>query len=177
MVLGDDLIVERARGAGRCGVQPADDLGNIAGVPPGIARIDALGRERHIEIGAGLEAANLEHWLQHFVRRPRIGGRLENDELAGTQRRRNGFDGLDHVREVGALGLPERRRHADVDGVHGAKLAHVGRRTKPPRLDYLRQVGVGNVGDVVLPRVDLLDFRLVDVKPGDVESSARELNG
>src|SRR6478736_361207 len=44
--------------------------------------IAALRREREKEVDARLEALRLEHRLHHFIRRPRVGRRLEHDQHA-----------------------------------------------------------------------------------------------
>ena len=94
----------------------------------------------------------------------------------GLQRRRHGLHRLDDVGEIRVLGLAERRRDADVDDVHLPEPPHVGGRGQLPRLHDRGDLGVGDVGDVALPGVDLRRLRLVDVEAGDRKALARELD-
>ena len=80
--------VQRRRELGARFVDAADDLRDVAGVVRDVARIDALGRKRQVEVLARLQAALLERRLHHFVGRPRIRRRLEDDELPRRSRAR-----------------------------------------------------------------------------------------
>ncbi len=153
----DDRAVQRGRPP-RCspGPTPPTTFGMFAVVNCALPGIDALGREREEEVDVRLQPAGLEHRLHHFVGRARIGRRLEDDELPGLSVRRHRVDRLHDVGQVGILRLAQRRRHADVDGVHGAELGHVGGgaqragcRRRPPRSL------VRDVGDVAPAGVDL----------------------
>ena len=85
-------------------------------------------------------------------------------------RRTDSVDGLD-VADVRVLGLRERRRHADRDGVGLAEAAEVRRRLElPARQDFL-QGGVGDVLDVRPPGVQPVhdlgqDVEAEDLVPG-----------
>ena len=112
--------VERLRQPRARWRRAADDLRHVPRREVRIAGIDALRREREEEIAPGDEAAAFENRLHDLVGRARIGRRFENDEMARPQVRRDHFDGRDDVGQVGILGLAQRRRHADVDGVERA---------------------------------------------------------
>ena len=100
-----------------------------------VARIDALGRERQVEIAAHLQAARFERGLRDLFGRPGIGGRFQNHELSLAQDSRGRFDGFHDIRQVRVAGLAQRRRHADVDDVDIGKLTLIGRRAEGPRFD------------------------------------------
>ena len=81
----DRAVVERRGERGAVRGHAADDLRNVVGVERAVRRVDALGRERQEEVLADLEAALLEHRQHELVGRARIGGRLQDDQLPGTQ--------------------------------------------------------------------------------------------
>ena len=108
-----------------------------------------------------------------------VPGYVVDSRITSWPRPQRGGDRLDRVHDVGQvgiLGLAQRRRHADVDRVHVAELAHVGRRAELAGLDARREIGFEHVRDVALAGVDLIDLRRVDVEAGDVEAGARELD-
>ena len=122
----DDRAVEQRRRFRARRADAADDLRNVPRRVGLVARIDPLGRKREEEVDVGLQALGFEHRLHDFVGRARIRRRLEDDQLAGLERLDDRFDGLDDVRQIRILRLPERRRHADVDDVHAGQIAHAG---------------------------------------------------
>ncbi len=155
---------------------PPTTFGNVLGLVLRIARVDALRREREVEIDAGLEALRRQRRLHHFDRRPRIGRRLEDDQLALPQHRRRRLHGLDDVGHVRVLGLAQRRRHADVDDVGVGEALRVGRGDELAALDDLGEVLGRDVGDVAAAGHQLGDLALVDVVADHAEAGARELH-
>ena len=91
-----DLVHRVDRGAVDVGrrlrrgrVDAADDLRRRLRRPVLAARVDALGRHREVEVLAGLQPrALLEDRLQDLARRARPRRRLEHDDLAALQHRR-----------------------------------------------------------------------------------------
>jgi hypothetical protein len=69
----------------------ADDLGRVAGLVDGVARVDALGRERQVQIDAGLHACRLKNRLYDLLGCAGVRRRLESDEHALAQVRHNGL--------------------------------------------------------------------------------------
>src|SRR5579859_3140790 len=62
---------------------PADDLRHRLRRPVLVSRVDALGREGEVEVGAGLQPGDLlQERLDDVARRAGVGRRLEDDELA-----------------------------------------------------------------------------------------------
>ena len=71
-----------------------------------------------MEVLAGLEAGLLEHRDQALARRARVGRRLEHDELAGLQHRRERADASPCSGDEVRLAVRrQRRRDADDDRV------------------------------------------------------------
>ena len=103
---------------------------------PGSTRSGENARKKS---SSALQPLRLEHRLHHFVGRPRIRRRLEDDQLAALERGRNRFHRLDDVGQIGILGLPQRRRDADVDDVHV-------RRARPSSVVARRRAGVDDLG-------------------------------
>ena len=122
--------VELRRELRAVGREAADDLRHVVRLERRVARIDALGREGEEEVDAGLEAGRLEHRLDDFVGRPRIGRRLEDDQHARMQVLRDALDRRDDVGHVRVLRLAQRRRHADVDRVEILDDGEVRRRVE-----------------------------------------------
>ena len=70
-----------------------------------------------MEVGADLEAARFEERQHLFPGRPRVGGRLEHDEVARAQALGDLLHRAEHDGEVGLAVDRERRRQRDEDGV------------------------------------------------------------
>ena len=68
------LAVESHRRAGAVFIDAADHLRNVLGLELRVARVDALGREREIEIDARLQALGGQRRLHDFDRRARAIG-------------------------------------------------------------------------------------------------------
>src|SRR5207253_6454758 len=96
--------------------------------------------------------------------RPRIGRRLEHDQLSLAQRAPYRFGGRERVAYVGIFGLGKRRRYADRDDVRLVETREVGGGSEPLGLD-----GVGNgagrpVLNVGAAAVQRIDDALIHVK-------------
>ncbi|GAA3611241.1 hypothetical protein GCM10022199_13880 [Marihabitans asiaticum] len=63
----------------------ADDLGGVVRSEPLVARVDPLGGEGEMEVGAGLQPARLESGTNDLVGGAGIGRRLEDDGLASSE--------------------------------------------------------------------------------------------
>ena len=101
---------------------------------------------------------------QHLVAgRARVRRRLEHDEVARAQPRRDLLGRRAHDREVGLALLRERRRQRDQDRVGLAQLVVVGRRAQAALLDELLQLLARDVLDVALAAVQLRDALGADV--------------
>ena len=170
------LRVKRHRGACAVVVDAADDLRDVLGLVVRVARVDALGRKRQVEIHARLEALRRQRRLHHLHRRPGIRGRLEDDQLPFPEHRRRRLDRLDHVGHVGVLGLAQRRRHADVDDVDVAKPLRVGGRHELAALDHFREVRRRHVRNVAAARHQFGDLLLIDVVADHRKAGAGEFD-
>ena len=98
---------------------PPTIFGMLCEPPRAVSRIDALGGEGEEELLSHREPGGGEAGQQHFLGRARIGGGLEDDQLAGAQDLRHVVGRGHDVGDVGLLGFPQRRGHADDDGVGG----------------------------------------------------------
>src|SRR5690606_1218898 len=174
---GDRGAVELARQPGADGRVAAHHLRHVARVPGLVARIDALGREGQEEIAAGHESLFFEQRPHDFVGRARVRRRLEDDELARPQVLCDRLHGRDDERKIGIARLPQRRRHADVDGVEHGDRRRVGRRRQPARSAEAGDVGIGYVADVGPPGVDGLDLAGVEIDAQRFEPAAGKLDG
>ena len=121
--------------------QPADDLRGVAQRVVGAAGIDALGRERDVEVAPGAEPGLLEQRDELLARRARVGRGLEHDELAAPAARsptarlesssgpRSGSrfgvsgvgDGDDDRLGLGEVGVARRRPDEPVDAAAGGR--------------------------------------------------------
>ena len=131
-----------------------------------------------MEVLAGLEAGELlQDRLHDLARRSRVGGRLEDDELAGAEPLGDARDGGGDDREVGLALLRQRRRERDQDRVRARELVVVGRGADGSALDERRELFRRNVLDVALAAVDPLDDAPLDVDQHDVVAAVREYLG
>jgi hypothetical protein len=78
-----------------------------------VAGIDALGRVPEEEVASDLAARLAQDGEDDLLRRSRVRGRLEHDELPRAQVRGDGLGRGDDEGDVGRPRLRERRRHAD----------------------------------------------------------------
>jgi hypothetical protein len=93
--------------------QAAHDLRRGAQREVGAARVDALGREGEVEVGAGREARLREDRREAVARRARIGRGLPHDHQPGLQHLREGLRGVEQRAKIGLAVDRERRRDAD----------------------------------------------------------------
>ena len=169
--------VELGGALGARGRDPADDLRRRLRRPVGAARVDALGREREVEVLACAQAARLEDRLEELARRARPRRRLEHDELALPQHLREAARRALDDREVGLALARERRRHRDHDRVALGDLGVVGRRAELSAVDERREALGGDVLDVALAAVQLLDELGHDVDDEDGAARLGERRG
>src|SRR5690606_21603282 len=126
---GHEALVEGAGGLGAVGGDAADDLRGVLQAEGGVARVDALGRERQVEVLAHGETGRLQAGPDDLVGGAGVGRGLQDDERAGPQVGGDVLDGGVHRAEVGRAVLGERGGHADDDGGGvGDHLGPVGRR-------------------------------------------------
>ncbi len=171
------LAVERHRHPRAHLVMPAHDLRDVLRLELRVARVHTLGRERQVEVLSGLQPLLLERRPHDLVRRPRIRRGLQNDELALPENTRRRLHGLDHVGQVGVLGLAERRGDTDVDDVHVGQRGRVGRGHEPSSVHDLLQVRDRHVGNVALPGVEPGHSRLVHIEAHHAKARAGKLHG
>ena len=159
--------------AGRARRSPLEYRGGRPGYYPDL-RAPARRRPRirfrwHCRLSRCLEAGLvffLQNRNQDFFGRAGVGRAFEDDDLAGSQMRRDGMRGIGDVAQVRFVILVQRSGDADDDRVHLADLRIIRRR--------LEAVGLGggdllgrdaeNISPAVVERVDLA---LIDVEAGD----------
>src|SRR5262249_1734968 len=116
------------------------------------------------EVLPRLEATPLQDGAEQLVGGPRVGGALQDDQLAGTQ---VGPDGLPGTHDVGQVGLTRVRQgggDADDDGIDLLQTGGVGGRGEAARTDQLADTAGGDVLDVTLAGLELLDFLRINVE-------------
>ena len=122
-----DLLVDGDGALQAGGRDAADDLRGPGDRVVAAARVDPLRGIGEEEALADLETAALERRQQLLAGGPRIGGRLEHDELAFAE---DPGDRLGRAADVGHVRLPlgdQRRRDADQDRVAVPEHGRVGR--------------------------------------------------
>src|SRR5579872_1889775 len=166
---GDDRGVERYRRAPARGIGAANDLRNLRQAVLFVAGIFALWREGEEEIagdvfgvGSGsdgaLEAALFENRQKELFGRAGIRGGFENDELTLLEVRVDREAGVLDVAQVGFAAFVERRRDADDDGVDIFELGEIGGGAEVLAVDVLLNLGLLNVLDVGLARIEHRDL-------------------
>ena len=143
----------------------------------GVAGVDALGREAEEEVVPHREAPVLEHGQHRLARGAGVGRRLEDDELAGPERRADRLGRRDDVAQVRVLGLAERRGHADRDRVALGEARHVRRGDDPAVRRERRQLRRGHVADVAVARVHAVGDRGAHLEPEDLVAGLGDLDG
>ena len=113
----DGAAVQLGRALGAGGRQPAHELRRVPGRPVSAAGVDPFGRERQVEVLAGLEAARLENRLEALPRRAGVGRRLEHDQLAPAEPWSDELGSTANDREVGLTLAGQRGRQRDQDRV------------------------------------------------------------
>src|SRR5687768_10816402 len=97
----------------------------------------------------------------HFLGRAGVDGRFEHGHRATRDRAANGAAGRDQRREVGPLGVVDRRRHGDDEDVAGGE---IGRVRAEAQLRCRLQLLLRHLERVVAMRAQFRDARLVDVE-------------
>lgn len=176
----------------------AHHLGRLLHRPVHPARVDALRRIGQEEIHAhpGRSTARrllftgrwplvteslLQHRQQQFLRRPRIGGRLQHHQHAGMDVAGDGLAGRDQETHVGVAALVERRGHADDGHVAVGQNAVVGGGGeggggRMVNGQWCEPVG-GDVADVGAALTDGVHFVGVDVDANHGEAAFGESDG
>lgn len=112
----DDLVedgrVESFRAVATLGGDAAEDFRNVRRAVLLVARVDALGGEREIDVLADRGAVLGEDVCDGFLGGARINGALEDDRAVVGDDWSEAFGGVENVREIRRVGLPERRRNA-----------------------------------------------------------------
>src|SRR5262249_10497081 len=142
-----------------------------------VSRVDSLGRKGEVEVSADLETVLLEQRQQHLLGRSRVGGALENDELAWTERPGDVPRGGDHVGNVRIPRLPERGRDTDHDRVLLAQDGPIAGRREPTSLQDTPEVLGRHVRDVRLAPPKGGYAFWIGIDPGDPESGPCQLDG
>jgi hypothetical protein len=127
-----DLDVELDRMAGAGLGQAPDDLRRRPDREVRPSRVDPLRGEGEVEIPARREPRLLQDRPQPLARGPRVGGRLEHDQLALLQHRGDRRCRVDHVAQVGLARVGERSRDADDHRLAGAQIRIAAGRVEAP---------------------------------------------
>ena len=102
----DESTIKSGSHGGAGSGMATDDLGRVAHAKGGVAGVNALGTKGQVEVGARHESTRFQHGSDLIVRRARIGGGLQDDELPGSEMVRNGACRAQHSPQIGAtLGL------------------------------------------------------------------------
>ena len=158
----------------RC--HPSEDLRRILRLPFLVTGIHPLGRETQEEVLTYLQSRALQGGKEYLAGRARIGGRLENHELPGPQRRRHRFGRGDHKRDVGILRFRQRSGHGNRDGITLAKPGHVGGGLQPSRGQNLGQLFIRDVIDVAGSLVDAVHDLGIDVEAQSTQAGSGDLH-
>ena len=128
-----------------------------------------------MEVDSGLQPrAVLEDRLEDLARRAGPGGRLEHDDLAALEDRREALGGALDVGEVGLALARERRRQRDQHRVCVLHLLVVRARDDEALLDERREALGGDVLDVARPAVERVDDSRLHVDDEDAPASLGE---
>jgi hypothetical protein len=129
-----------------------------------------LGRIGEEEILSRVQARALQDRAHHVSGGARIGGRFEDDELAGPQPGRDRLSRALDEGEVRLAVLSERGWHADEDRVDFGQPVEIGGRREQPALDQVRDNCGCDLADVGAARIERVDLRRVDVEPDYAEA-------
>ncbi len=152
--------------------QPADDLRCVAQREVRAAGVDALRRERQLEVAPRRQPRRFEQRRDPLARRTRVGRRLQHDQLPRLQDIGQRARGVDQRPQIRLAVGRERRRHADQHRV-GLRQPRVARGGVDP-LGDLAQLFGGDILDVGVPRLDRLDLALVEIDRDHVAALPRE---
>ena len=143
-----------------------------------VSRILPLGREGQQEIAGRLEARGFEDGLDLLVGGPRIGRRLEHDQLPGAQMARDVAGRAQDVAEVRLAVLAQGRGEADDDRRRSrasTDISAVAWKSAARPLAASRRATLGaDVGDVRVALVESLDLGRVDIESDDGEAGFAE---
>ena len=160
----------------------ADDAIVVDQLLQHVPREHPLGAVRDADVGRftgrvreGEVRARVGEPRRELLGRPDRARRLEHDEVAALEHRRDGAGGGLDVGEIGAVPVGERGRYGDEEGVGG--LGHERRAEVPRRHDTPDDDVQVRLDDVDTPRVDGLDGALVDVDADDLEPARGEKGG
>ncbi len=153
--------------------EPADDLRRRRHGPLCVAGVDALGREGEVEVDTRPQPGGFERRRAHLGRRARIRRRLEDDEVAGTERRGDRGQRGPHIGQIRCLVAIRRRRHADEHDIGPVEHRPVCRCGEPPGRDLRGEARVCDVLDVAPARVQRIGAFGVGVEADDREPGLR----
>jgi hypothetical protein len=166
----DGAAVERGGGLRARGRDAAGDLRDVLRRPVRATGVDALGREREVEVLADRHPARLEDRQDLLARRAGIRRRLEHHELPFLKSRRDLARRAQHDRQVRLALAGEWRRQGDQDRLDLAQDVVVARGRDQAGLDELPERVRRDVLDVALAAVQLVDAVLDDVDEHDPPS-------
>src|SRR5206468_9466881 len=93
-----------------------------------VARIHALRREGEEEVLPDRESLLLDLWQDHLLGGAGVRGALEHHELPLPEPWQQALERREDEGDVRLAGFPERRRHADQDGVGARRRVEGGGR-------------------------------------------------
>ena len=174
----NDLRVHACCRASTGRIHAADDLGNLRQSKLFIAGIFAFRRESQVEIrrnvftffamrNRAVQTSFFEDWQHQFFGCPGIRGALKNDELAALEVGSDGQRRFFHIAEVRFATLVERSRNADQNGVHIAQTGEIGRGIEMFWVHVSFDLFRGDMLDVGLSGIQLIDLGLIEVESGD----------
>ena len=169
-----DVAQEGRRTRGPGWREATDEARNVTRSAGRITGVDALWGKSEIEVASGHQAGALQLTPERTARRPRVSGRLEDDQLSAAQSLGDepgrGQDGL----QVRVLGLADRRGYADDDGRRRRHVRVPGARNGQAGGKRARQPIVGDVIDRGSTLAQLRDTCLTGVDPLDGKSGLDE---
>src|SRR6266571_4757856 len=130
-----------------------------------------------MKVLAGLHTAALKNRLQGLARRAWIRRRLEHDDLALAETRRDLGRGTFHDREIRLAMGGQRGRERNQDGIDVPERVVVSRRRNTASVDESFESRGRNVADVAFAPVDAVDDLLVHIDEHDFSTGVREHPG
>jgi hypothetical protein len=163
--------VLRARGR-----HTADNFGDVPRVPLLVPGVDALGRERKVEVLPDLEPRLLQARENHLVGGAGVRGAVKDHEHLRMQVPGDLSHGGSDIGDVRVPGLAEWRGNADVDGVHCLQHGEVKGRLERPGVERIPDPLGRHILDVRLTLAQKPDLLGVSVDPYHVEAGTGELH-
>ena len=165
LVHGRADLAQQARGAGRPRRRQAPDQARDRAAGAGrVTRIHAFGRVRQVKVAPGNQPRAFQLGPERTAGGARVGGRLEDDQLAGAELAADSGRGAEDRAEIGILGLVDRRRDAHEDRIGRGKVSCFARfdaqaagegRLERCVIDVIdRRVPADQLADPALIRVD-----------------------